>query len=118
VIATGPARGDHSALAFVYLPFTFAYRRFYRALFSWKETSRGGSKMHPVAHYRLARGWTQQTLADRVGVGREAVRAWEEGTLPEPALLRRLADALGMDALGLAIDLETWSAETAAVAAG
>ncbi len=46
---------------------------------------------------RQARGWTQEDLAEQVGVGRKQVQAWERGEhLPRPATWQRLADLFGV----------------------
>ena len=49
--------------------------------------------------YRLRklRGWTQQELADQLGVTNRSVSKWETGeTLPETGQLIPLADAFGV----------------------
>jgi transcriptional regulator with XRE-family HTH domain len=46
---------------------------------------------------RLAKGWTQAELAQRVGVSQKAVARWEQGTRePSWANVVALADALGV----------------------
>lgn len=52
-----------------------------------------------VRDLRQARGWTQQELADRLGVSQRWVSDVENGrtTMPRLARLRRLADTLGVD---------------------
>ena len=52
-----------------------------------------------MAAARRARGWTQESLAERVGVSRQAVAKWERGAaLPGPGNLLALRQCLG-DAL-------------------
>lgn len=52
-----------------------------------------------LAAVRRARGWTQESLAERVGVSRQAVAKWERGAaLPGPGNLLALRQCLG-DAL-------------------
>lgn len=52
-----------------------------------------------LAAARRARGWTQESLAERVGVSRQAVAKWERGAaLPGPGNLLTLRQCLG-DAL-------------------
>ena len=52
-----------------------------------------------LAAARRARGWTQESLAERVGVSRQAVAKWERGAaLPGPGNLLALRQCLG-DAL-------------------
>lgn len=48
-----------------------------------------------IRHYRLARGYTQEQLAARLGVSAQAVSKWETSeTYPDGALLVPLANAL------------------------
>lgn len=49
-----------------------------------------------LAAVRRARGWTQESLAERVGVSRQAVAKWERGAaLPGPGNLLALRQCLG-----------------------
>jgi len=46
---------------------------------------------------REERGWTQETLARRLGVGQTAVSAWERGErVPRQRSILRLADLFGV----------------------
>jgi len=48
-----------------------------------------------LAELREAKGWSQQALAERVGVGRTTVVAWEAGRAePKGGSLLALAEAL------------------------
>jgi transcriptional regulator with XRE-family HTH domain len=50
-----------------------------------------------ITEARKRRGWTQQALADEVGVSFQAVSKWETGTsMPDVGLLVTIASALGM----------------------
>ncbi len=47
---------------------------------------------------RLEKGFSQQTLADKLFVTRPTVARWENGTrLPDATMISRLSDALGAD---------------------
>lgn len=46
---------------------------------------------------RAARRWTQQDLADRLGVQRQSVAKWEGGWQPSDANLAKLRELLGPD---------------------
>lgn len=49
-----------------------------------------------VAELRARRGWTQEALAQRVGVSAQAVSKWEtDQSMPDVTLLLPLASALG-----------------------
>jgi transcriptional regulator with XRE-family HTH domain len=50
-----------------------------------------------LARWREAKGWTQQELADRIGVSRTAVTQWESGrTTPTANNLAAVASILGV----------------------
>jgi transcriptional regulator with XRE-family HTH domain len=63
---------------------------------------------HPVGRYRRAKGWTQADLAKELGVTTNAVLAWEKGAEPRPARFPRLAEVLGVGALQLHDEIESW----------
>jgi transcriptional regulator with XRE-family HTH domain len=44
---------------------------------------------------RLAKGWTQERLAQRCGVALTSLQAWERGVAPAVGCLKLLATALG-----------------------
>lgn len=49
-----------------------------------------------IAQLRRQQGWTQQQLADALGVNSRSVSRWETGkTMPDLSLLQPLAQALG-----------------------
>lgn len=50
-----------------------------------------------IKHLRLAKGWTQEQLGDRVGVSRVAVSQWESGETKniKNVTFRRLVRELG-----------------------
>lgn len=51
-----------------------------------------------VRERREARGWTQQQLADRLGISRQAISQIERGDFePSARVLLRLANALEAD---------------------
>jgi transcriptional regulator with XRE-family HTH domain len=63
---------------------------------------------HPLlaqlADERRRRGLSQAALADRAGLSRSSVEAWENGALPTLAALQCLLDALGMRVVALPAD--------------
>jgi transcriptional regulator with XRE-family HTH domain len=54
--------------------------------------------VHPIERGRLAKGWTQVQLAERVGVHVNTAQAWEKGAQPRPKHIAKLAEVLGIDA--------------------
>ena len=59
-----------------------------------REMSEFGNNLYRL---RKLRGWTQQELADQLGVTNRSVSKWETGeTLPETGQLLPLADAFGV----------------------
>lgn len=59
-----------------------------------------------IKHAREERGWTQRELADRIGVSRVTIAAYEAGNIiPRPKKLPRLENALGL--ASSVADLET-----------
>jgi plasmid maintenance system antidote protein VapI len=60
-----------------------------------------------IKEARQARGWSQQDLAERVGVSQPTIVHWEQGThTPRNLALARLADALGVSRQWLQGDTE------------
>lgn len=51
--------------------------------------------MHPLTKYRAANGLTMERFAQMVGVQRAAVSKWEKGSIPRPAIMRRIAEVTG-----------------------
>ena len=57
-----------------------------------------------IRQLRQERGWTQETLARRLGVGQPAVSAWERGRHPPyPRHQRALADLFGVPVEAIAV---------------
>ncbi len=53
--------------------------------------------MNPVKRERLEKGWTQQELADRIGVKQSSVAKWErEGAVYHKQTRKKLAKAFGL----------------------
>ncbi len=53
--------------------------------------------MNPVKRERLERGWTQQELANRIGVKQSTVAKWErEGAVYRKSTKQKLAKAFGI----------------------
>ncbi len=56
-----------------------------------------------IRQLREERGWTQETLARRLGVGQAAVSAWERGErLPRRRSILRLAELFGVSVEAIA----------------
>jgi transcriptional regulator with XRE-family HTH domain len=49
-----------------------------------------------IREARLARGWTHEELARRMGANWRTVQRWQKGKLPRLPTLLRLADVLGV----------------------
>lgn len=55
-----------------------------------------------LRHLRIRCGWSQQDLADRIGVNWRSVVRWENGhAAPQPRVLRLLADAVDVECAAL-----------------
>lgn len=68
--------------------------------------------MNRIRLFRTQRGLTQEALAEKVGVSRQAVAKWEKGdTLPDIESCIRLADAFGVPLEVLARGLATGAEE-------
>ena len=51
-----------------------------------------------IAIARLEKGWTQQQLAEAVGVAQQHIQRWEAGVYkPKTATLKSIGEALGVD---------------------
>lgn len=61
-----------------------------------------------IKEARLAKGFTQEELAEKVGVKKSAVAKWENGRVSEikRTNLKKLADALGLGPAQLLGDIE------------
>lgn len=61
-----------------------------------------------IKEARLAKGMTQEDLADKVGVKKSAVAKWENGRVSEikRSNLKKLSDALGLPPTKLLGDIE------------
>lgn len=49
-----------------------------------------------IREARIARGWTHEELARRMGVNWRTVQRWQSGKVPRVHTLMRLADVLGV----------------------
>jgi len=49
-----------------------------------------------IREARVARGWTHEELARRLGVNWRTVQRWQKGQLPRMSTLLRVADVLGV----------------------
>jgi ribosome-binding protein aMBF1 (putative translation factor) len=57
--------------------------------------------MNPVKRERLERGWTQEELANRIGVKQASVANWErEGDVYRKATIQKLAKVFGISETG------------------
>ena len=64
-----------------------------------------------ILNLRKARGWSQEELADRVGITRQAVSRWEAGTAkPDADKIIAICDLFGISADYLLRDAERKSA--------
>ena len=60
--------------------------------------------MQTIRQLRQERGWTQEKLARRLGVGQGTVSAWERGrAMPRPRTLQHLADLFYLDVEAIAV---------------
>lgn len=51
-----------------------------------------------IAAARTEKGWTQQELADAIGVAQQHIQRWEAGVYkPKAETLRRIGEALGVE---------------------
>jgi DNA-binding XRE family transcriptional regulator len=51
-----------------------------------------------IAAARLEKGWTQQELADAIGVAQQHIQRWEAGVYkPKTETLKRIGEALGVE---------------------
>lgn len=57
---------------------------------------RAARAVTPLELARVARGWTQQKLADKTGVSIATVRKLEDGSAANTRTLERLAEPLGV----------------------
>lgn len=58
-------------------------------LLSWTAHAATAALVSPddLRAFRRDQGWTQVVFADRLGVSKRTVQAWERGTRPAPAML-------------------------------
>lgn len=70
-----------------------------------------------IKQYRKSKGYTQETLAQQLGVVRQTVSKWEKGfSVPDAELLQRLAEVLEVgvdDLLGTTVLVEKENSEIA-----
>ncbi len=60
-------------------------------------TALSSPRQQTLRQLRQARGWSQQDVAEQVGVKPKQVQAWERGDyLPRPVTWQRLADLFGV----------------------
>ena len=64
--------------------------------------------MKVIKELRRRAGLSQEALAMRVGVSRQAVNAWEQGSWPSAELVPRIAEALGCKIGDLYDDVAEW----------
>lgn len=75
-----------------------------RAVFGWLlRLFRVSATADVIRTHRQRRGWSQQQLADAVGVGLRQINRWESGEqIPSLAVSVKLAEALGVSLKHLA----------------
>jgi len=66
-----------------------------------------------VRRLRRRKGWTQEELADRTGIGRRYIGSIETGDVenPEPATVKKLAKAFGVSMRSIGEPLKWWDDE-------
>ena len=79
-----------------------------RELKAWPSEQRVSSVLHPIKRARSGKGWTCDQLAQRAGVSVSSLWYWEEGSLPRPQGLHKLAEALGREWPDLLEELVSW----------
>ena len=54
--------------------------------------------LNGISAARIEKGWTQQDLADAIGVAQQHIQRWEAGVYkPKTAVLMKIGEALGVD---------------------